>query len=312
MITIWKQNGSGIIHSALLEAHSWVHVTDPTPFEIATLEAEHGVPQDVIADMLDADERSRWEREDAIQIIIMRVPCHDAQKDVPYFTIPLGIILLPELIVTVCLQENPVVSDLSENKVRHLNLHNKNNFILNVFVRTLSYFLRYLKEINRQTSVIEQELHRSVRNDELVRLLRMEKALVYFTTSLKSNELLLDKLKRTTLHALTEEESDILEDIETEQRQTIEMSNIYSNILTGMMDAFASVISNNLNVVMKRLTIISIVLMIPTFFASLYGMNVALPFQHSPFAFLGIVVVSGFAAGISGLLFSYFNRRWKF
>ena len=234
----------------------------------------------------------------------VRIPVYEAEKEVPYFTVPLGIIILKDLIITVCMKDNPIIQDLMENRIRNFELYNKKMFILHVLLRSANYYLRFLKEINRQTNMIERDLQKSVKNNELIRLLEIEKSLVFFTTSIRSNELLMAKLQKTNFFdlALSESESDLLEDVLTENKQAIEMANIYSNILSGMMDAFALVISNNLNVVMKRLTSISIILMIPTLLASLYGMNVDLPFQGSPFAFLGIAFAS-IILSVSGVIF---------
>ena len=292
MITIWKQNGKGIIQNAAVEPNSWVHVASPTPLEIEALRRDYGIDPDVITDILDADERSRMEKEDEYLLIIVRLPFYDPENEVPYFTIPLGVVFVREVIVTISLRDHPILRSFMDNRVRNFNLTNRRAFILQLFYHAATSFLRFLKEINRQTSFIERDLQRSIKNNELIHLLTMEKSLVYFTTSLRSNELLLEKLSKTTLLNLDEAESDLLEDVVTETKQAIEMTNIYSNILSGMMDAFASVISNNLNVVMKTLTTISIILMIPTLIASIYGMNVAIPFQHAHFAFLGIMVFS--------------------
>ncbi len=306
MITIWKQNGKGIMQNTAVEPNSWVHVAAPTPLEMEALKRDYKIEPDVINDILDADERSRMEKEDEYMMIIVRVPFYDPENEVPYFTIPLGIVFVENVIITISLRDHPILRSFMDNRVRNLNLTNRRGFILHLFYHAATSYLRYLKEINRQTSFIERDLQRSIKNNELIHLLTMEKSLVYFTTSLKSNELLLEKLAKTTLLNLEEWESDLLEDVVTETKQAIEMANIYSNILSGMMDAFASVISNNLNVVMKTLTTISIILMIPTLIASIYGMNVGLPFQHSHFAFLGIVVVSVISSVIGAI---FFTRR---
>lgn len=303
MITLWKQNGKGLVRTAILESGCWIHVTTPTPIELETLTREYGIQPDVIADILDIDERSRTEREEGYTLFIVRVPVYEEGREVPYYTVPLGIIERPDIIITICMRENPVVDDLLENRVRNLELFNKRTFLLHVLMRSAYYYLRYLKEINRHTTKIERELQKSVKNNELIRLLELEKSLVFFTTSLKSNELLMMKLGKTGFGSLTELEADLLEDVLTENKQAIEMANIYSNILSGLMDAFASVISNNLNVVMKRLTSISILLMIPTLFASFYGMNVHLPLQNSPLAFLGLVMGSIVVSTTAALLF---------
>ncbi|TFG62488.1 MAG: magnesium transporter CorA family protein [Spirochaetales bacterium] len=308
MVTFLKQNGKGLIKTAFLEPDCWVHVYNPTRLEIDTLENEHNVSMDVIHDILDPDERSRWEKEDGMQTIIIRIPCFDSMREVPWYTIPLGIILLKDLIITMSLQESEIINDLIGNRVKNLDLLNKKAFLLLLLNRSTAYFLKYLKDINRQTSQVERELQQSVQNRELVRLLTMEKSLVYFTTSLKSNELLVEKLHRTILLSLSEEEEDLMDDVLTEHRQAIEMANIYSNILSGLMDAFASVISNNLNVVMKRLTTISIVLMIPTLVASLYGMNIGLPFQHSSSAFILVLAIAVVLSTCAGFLFNRLNK----
>jgi magnesium transporter len=303
MITMWKQDGKGLVRTGILERNCWIQVTAPTPLEIETIQRDYKIETDVITDILDMDERSRSERGDDYLLLIVRVPVHDPEAEVPYQTMPLGILLVADLIITISVREAEVLKDFTESRIRNVDIRNRQSFIMFIFLRLAVHFLRYLKEINRQSTGVEVELQRSIRNNELIRLLTLEKSLVFFTTSLKSNELLIEKVQKTGLVRLSEDEMDLLEDVMTENKQAIEMANIYSNILSGMMDAFASVISNNLNVVMKRLTTISIVLMIPTLIASVYGMNVAIPFQHSPLAFLGIAVVSVVASAVGSFFF---------
>lgn len=304
MITMWKQNGKGLVRTGILERNCWIQVTAPTPLEIETIEREYNIDPDVITDILDMDERSRSERGDDYLLLIVRIPIYDSNAEAPYQTMPMGIILVSDLIITITVREAEVLKDFTENRVRNVDIRNRQNFIMFIFLRLAVHFLRHLKDINRQSTAVERELQRSMRNNELIKLLSLEKSLVFFTTSLKSNELLIEKVQKTGLVRLSEDEMDLLEDVMTENKQAIEMANIYSNILSGMMDAFASVISNNLNVVMKRLTTISIVLMIPTLVASVYGMNVNIPFQHSPLAFLGIIVVSVIASAIGSIFFT--------
>jgi magnesium transporter len=190
-----------------------------------------------------------------------------------------------------------------------LDIRNKSAFVLNLLGRAAFTYLKALKELNKRTAIIERELQKSVKNYELIQLLSIQKSLVYFTTSIKTNELLLEKLQKSSLIHFKEDEKELLEDVLTENKQAIEMANIYSSILTGTMDAFASVISNNLNIVMKRLTTVSIVLMIPTLISSLYGMNVEMPFQHTAFAFPGILGICLLAAGLGGLLLRDKKRK---
>ncbi len=298
-----------MVRSAILERDCWIQVTDPTELEVETLQREHNIPEDIIQDSLDIDERPRSEREDGNHYIISRIPVYDENAKVNYYTIPLGIIVADGILITICRRDTDIFKGVQRKKYFSDSLSNKNVFILHLFLQITSYYLLYLKDINKHTSSIESELQQSVRNTELIRLLRFEKSLVFFTTSLRGNELLFEKLSKTLFRQLSEDEQELLEDVITERRQAIEMTNIYSNILSGLMDAFASVISNNLNVVMKRLTLISIILVIPTFFASLYGMNVELPFQEHSFAFFGVLAVSFMAAAATAIIFT---RKWIF
>ena len=308
MIKIWKQNGNSLCRSAILERDCWLQVTAPTPLEKESLTREYGIEEETIKDILDIDERSRFEREDAegrgYLLIIYRVPFCSGDAPVPYYTVPMGIILVDGLTITVCAEEPGFIRALQSKTPRDFHLDKPFSFVLQLIRSAAVTYLSFLKEINRKTGGVEQDLQKSIKNTELIRLLNMEKSLVYFTTSLKSNALVIDKMRKGVWNGLDNDAEDLLEDVITENLQAIEMANIYSNILSGMMDAFASVISNNLNTVMKRLTMISIALMIPTLFASLYGMNlVHLPFSGSPFAFIGIAGVSVVSAVLGSLFF---------
>lgn len=279
MITIWKQENRKLIEGTREDTPIWVDARNVTREDIRTLDAEYGIDTETIKDILDPDELSRVEREDTYTLIIVRLPIFIAANEVSYFTIPLGIILFPEMIVTICWADCELLNDLTGNKVRGLTLTDLPAFVVRVLARADLIFLRYLKEINRRSNSIEMELQKSVRNNELVQLLYLQKSLTYFTTSLKSNQLLFEKLMKTRLMQLDQEDRDWLEDVATDNRQAIEMADIYNNILAGMMDAFASVISNNLSIVMKRLTVINLVLMIPTMITSFFGMNVSNPVE---------------------------------
>jgi magnesium transporter len=287
---------------------NWINLTGPNLTELREIEEKYNILPDTLSDLLDTDELSRVEKEDNYILVIMRIPLHKPEGEIPYTTIPLGILFTGSTVITISTAENEIIKDFCENKVRGFTLVSRSSFLLHLFVRTATYYLRYLKEINRHTASIQKELQRSVENRELIELLSYEKALVFFTTALKSNELLIDKIHRPLFFSFSEDEQDLYEDCVTETRQAIEMSNIYSNILSGMMDAFASVISNNLNVVMKRLTVINLILMVPTLIASIFGMNVELPLQHLSWAFLAVI---GLSAGLS-ILGTLFLRRLKF
>ncbi len=304
MITIWKQSNGTVVRTALLEKHCWINVVRPDELEIETMKREYGIPEDIIHDILDVDERSRSEKNEGYHAVIFRVPVFSGNGKVQYHTVPLGLIVTEDVFITISLTETEIIDDFFKNRVQGVSFDKPVDILIRLFLNTSRSYLRFLNAINRQTDLLENELQRAVKNTELLKLLRMEKSLVFFITSLRANELLFQKLEKNLFHNLNEQEAELWEDTLTESRQAMEMANIHSNILSGMMDAFASVISNNLNVVMKRLTMISIILMIPTFFASVYGMNVPLPFQTSPFAFTGILVGSGILAVGSALIFT--------
>ncbi len=302
MIQIYKREAGRVVPAASAEGPCWIDVRNVTKEEFSLFETEYGIHPDHLQDILDIDEQPRVEMEDDYTMVVMRLPAHDPAQEVSYFTVPVGIFLFSERIVTICQSDSEALSGLVTNRVKDFDVRNRAAFVLRLLGRASIVYLRYLKEINRRSSAIERDLQRSVKNNELVQLLSLQKSLVFFTTSLRSNEIMIEKLKGDRALKFRDAESELYEDVMTDNRQAIEMANIYSDILTGMMDAFASVISNNLNMVMKRLTIISIVLMVPTFVVSIFGMNVDLPFQHAPWAFPAVMGLSALTAGASTLL----------
>jgi magnesium transporter len=286
----------------------WINVTAPDSDDIAFLNSI-GIDEDFVYDSLDQEERARFEQDEEVIYVITKLPYFNEQdRDVPYRTTTLGIAMKPGYFITVCSFRNAIIDDIVQGRIRDISTKKRNRFLLRVFDRGTIYYLRYLKEIRRLSNEVESELHRSTRNQELVAMLNLEKSLVFFTTSLRSNELMYEKLKRANVLTLYEEDEELFADISIENRQAIEMANIYSDILSGMMDAFASVISNNLNVVMKILTIVTLTLQIPTLVASIYGMNVELPFMHSQSVFYWSMGLSGLAAIVVG--FILFKIRW--
>jgi magnesium transporter len=299
MITIYRSMQNGLETTEGYESGAWVHVVNPTPQEIEALVARFTIPPDFLTDPLDVDERARVEREEGNTLILLRTPRREADEaDIPFTTLPVGIILTQGLIITVSLVEADVVHEILTGRVRNLSTENRTRFVLTLFVRTSLLFLRYLKDINRMTGSIEKDLHKALKNIQLIRLLNMEKSLVFFITSLRSNALMLEKFNTSGCMRMDEDDRDIFEEVVIENKQAIEMANIYTSILSGTMDAYASIISNNLNVVIKLLTTVTIILMIPTLVASIYGMNVELPFQHNPVAFLIIVAISALLSAI--------------
>jgi magnesium transporter len=308
MLTIWKQKNH-LIEVDNFERNCWVNVTNPTPEEIRRLVDEFRVPEDFVNDILDVDERSRTEAEGRWLMLIIRIPVFRTENGVPYVTVPLGVLISPHSILTICIYENDVIRDiLYPVKNKTINLENKVNFVLELFLRSSSQYLKYLKDINIRTNNIEKDLEKSTKNKELQNLLKMEKCLVFFITSLKSNEILLQKLQRSRFAKMEEMDEDLLSDVVIETKQAIEISQIYSDIQAGLMDAFASVISNNLNVVMKQLTLITIILMIPTLVSSIYGMNLNNHMENSQYGFFYVVGTSVVLAAIGVFVFRW--RKW--
>jgi magnesium transporter len=309
MITIYKTTREGLQKIHAFEKDCWINIVDPTKEELDRIIQELHVPLDFLTDPLDIDERARIEVEDNVILSVLRIPRFEgADADIPFTTIPLGIIFCKEMSITICNQETVIISDMINGNEKNFSTTNGNRFLFRIFLKTALLYLKYLKEINKKTTVIEKELQVAMKNEELIKLFDMEKSLVYFTTALKSDELMIERLQKTEYIKMNPEDNELLEDVTIEYKQAIEMTNVYSNILTGMMDAFASVISNNLNVVLKFLTSVTIILMIPTLVASIYGMNVELPFQHSSFAFLITMVIS-FGFSIIGILI-FRKRNW--
>lgn len=304
MITYYYKNNGGKLETVNSPVKgSWIHAINPSAQELECLQGL-GIPHDYLMYPLDLDERSRTEREDGDILIILRVPYYQGEvSDIPYSTIPLGIILTPQYLVTVCKLDNELMEDITSGRVKDMSTTKQNRFILRMLLQTASKYLTNLRSIQREIDLLEDKLQASTRNKEVLELLRYQKSLTYFTTALKSNELMLERLQRSQLFRMYPEDEDLLEDVITENQQAIEMTNIAGNILSQMMDAFASIISNNLNVIMKFLAAMTIVLSLPTMIASFYGMNVKLPLMQHELAFVMIVAISVLTALVVSYLF---------
>lgn len=290
----------------------WIHVQPPyNREELEAFANNLDIPLDFFYDSLDIDERSRYEREDNCKLILINTPMlANSSKDNEAFykTVPIGIILTDDYIITVCSVENPIITKFLESKVKGFDPQDKELFTLQIFEQNVIRFLDCLKKLNLRRHLIEEELYNSSRNRELQQLLKIEKSLVYFVNSLSANELLMMKMKRTDLLKIREKELhfDLFEDAIIDNSQALEMSNVYTNILSGTMEAYASIVSNNMNAFIQRLTIITIILMVPTLVASFYGMNlVHLPFSESPYAFYILILLS---FGLGVLIIWFFRR----
>ncbi len=308
MITYLKSTEVGLEIMPELCDGAWINVVDPTPEEIRELERQ-GFQRDYLTYPLDLDERARTEKEDGQMFILLRIPIFQGESaDSPYDTIPLGIILQGRWVLTICRSDSDLLQAMSGGRIRGLSTSKRNRFVLHLLLAMANRYLSYLREINRATDALEDRLRRSTQNAELFGLLNYQKSMVYFTTALRSNELVLERLQRTQMFRQFEDDEELLEDALIEVRQAIEMTNIASNILSSTMDAFASIISNNVNAVMKFLAAITIVVALPTLVASLFGMNVPIPLQDEPLAFVVVLAVCLTLAVVVTYLFV--KRNW--
>lgn len=274
MLAIHKTVDGVMTRLDQFEENCWVHLTYPSEDELDQVVTRLKVDPGLLRAALDEEETSRIDTEEDQTLIIIDVPSVEKDDAVIYSTIPLGILITPHQIITVCLKESSIIDDLQDGIVKGVRTEQKTNFLFRILLRVASRYLQYLKQIDKIYNYMERQLYKSQRNKELIQLLDLEKSLVYFNTSLKANEVTLEKILRGRIITLYEEDHDLLEDVLIEIRQAIEMANIYSSIISGMMDAFASVISNNLNVIMKVLTSITILLTIPNIIFGFYGMNI--------------------------------------
>ena len=310
MIRIFKTEDGAMHEKEEMRPGCWIALTNPTASEIIDIADTYQIDPDHLRAPLDEEERSRIEVEDEYTLILVDIPSIEERNGKDWFvTIPLAIITTKDVLITVCLEETPVLTSFMDGRVRDFHTFMKTRFILQILYKNATQFLQYLRIIDKKSEVIERKLHQSQKNEELIELLELEKSLVYFTTSLRSNEVVLEKLLRIEKIKKYPEDTDLLEDVIVENKQAIEMANIYSGILSGTMDAFASVISNNLNIVMKFLATVTIVLSIPTMIASFYGMNVnshGMPFADSPY---GFAIVLGLTLLLSLFVAYIFNKK---
>ncbi|MEZ0396463.1 MAG: magnesium transporter CorA family protein [Anaerolineales bacterium] len=308
MLAIYKNTEQGLQRFDDVINGCWINAVEPTPDEIAQLQA-WGIETDLINYSLDQDEMAHMERDENYVFILLRIPYFQGSgTDIPHITIPLGIILTDRFVVTICRYENDIVRALCNGKYRGLKTAKRYRFALYVFLETALRYLSYLREINRITEALEDQLQLSTRNREVLELLKVQKSLVYFTTGLRSNQVLMERLQRVRMFNQFEEDQELLEDVITENQQAIEMTNIQTSILNGLMDAFASIISNNLNTVMKALAALTIIINVPTIVASFYGMNVSLPVQEHPHAFFIVLGISMLLVAVA--VFVFIKRDW--
>ena len=292
------------------EDGAWIRMTAPSEAELAQVAGSCSLPMHFLKAALDEEERPRIDAEDGIVLIVLDIPVvSDTEGNHTLTTLPLGIVISETFIVTVCSRQSPILDDFIAGRVRHFRTVKKTRFLFQIFYRNASSYLNHLRQIEKSISRIEVELHRSMKNEELFQMMELEKSLIYFSTSLKSNEIVLERILRTKPLKMYDDDAELLEDVIIENRQAMEMSQIYLHILNGMTGAFATIISNNLSIVMKFLASITIIIAIPTMIASFYGMNVVdLPLSKAPLAFEIIFMFSVIISIILGL----FMWRKKF
>jgi magnesium transporter len=308
MLNIYKTTPEGLQTLDNPTNGCWIKAINPGPEEIENLE-NWGIEPELITYSLDQDEMARVERDEGYTLILLRIPHFQGEThDIPYSTIPMGIIIKDNLIATICQHESQITNILTNGKYRGFKTAKRYRFVLYVLLETATRYLTYLREINRSVDHVEDQLQKSTRNRELLQLLKYQKSLVYFTTALHSNEVMMERLQRMRMFNQYEEDEDLLEDVITENQQAIQVTNINAEILSGMMDAFASIISNNLNVVMKALAAITIVINVPAIVAAFYGMNVTLPGESHPLAFIFVLVFSLALTSIAAIIF--YKRDW--
>lgn len=295
MIKIYKNNPNGMISNTNeYETNTWINLVNPTLEEIEEIEAKTNIPKNLLEKMLDTEELPRIEAEDDSTLVVVDVPyIRDHKIKNKYSTLPLGIILNKNYLVTICTKEVEVLKEIKENKIKNLSVSKKTRFIIRLLLRIASLYVKYLNIIDKEIESKEKTLIKSTNNKELISLMNIQKSLVYFVNSLRANDIILDKLSKGNILELYEEDKDLLEDAIIENKQGIETANIYREIIDSMTDTYATIISNNLNEVMKFLAGITIVCSIPTMISSFLGMNVPLSFLESnPYSFIIIVVIS--------------------
>ncbi len=288
----------------------WINIFPPhDQEELKELSLKFNIPLDFLTDSLDIEERARYEWEDDIRLIVINIPFREEDQDENedhsfYRTIPLGIVLTPYNVITISSKENNVIKKFLEDRVRNIHPSNFSHFVLKILEQTVLWYIEYLKRLNLKRNHLEKELYNSSRNRELKELLKIEKSLVYFLNSLKADELLLMKMKRMDFLRIKDDEYllDYFEDTIIDYSQALDMANVHTNILGGIMDTYSTIISNNFNMFIRRLTYITIILEVPMLVASFYGMNVKLPFSDHKYVFF-ILLLFSFTIGIALVMF---------
>ncbi len=315
MMTIYKWENGSLTKSDDFGPSCWISLSEPSTAELEQVLNFSKAPRDFLTDPLDREERPRFESEDGYNLVIVHVPLpvrgdEDDESVLPYETLPLGIVLFGESVITICAQTTPVTGAFLDQIRRVCPPNESNRFMFRLLWHAAVLFLRYLRDMHAKIEDLEDSLHESISNEVLLKLLTYQKSLVYFTTSLKADNILINRLDRARQLNLSEDDSDTLDDAAVEYQQALETATIHANILNGTLDTFASLINNNLSNVMKYMTAATILLAVPTVITSAYGMNIPLHMQEFPHAFAVLSCISGvLAIGIIGTLFYLYKKR---
>ena len=320
MMTVYTWENGGLREATEITESCWINLADPTTAELEQVLSFSKVPRDFLTDPLDREERPRFESEDGVTLVIVHVPYpvrgdEDDDTVLPYETVPLGVVLYDRSVITICSQQTPVTGAFLDQIRRVCPPGEQNRFLFRLLWHAAVLFLRYLRDMHMKVENLEDDLHESISNEVLLKLLTFEKSLVYFTTSLKADNILINRLDHARQLNMTEDDRDFLDDAAVEYQQALEIATIHSNILNGTMDTFASLINNNLNNVMKYLTVATIFLAVPTVITSAYGMNVKLPMvtgDGEAWVFWVLVAISLVVAGFIGALLYYLYKKRVF
>ncbi|WP_042273701.1 magnesium transporter CorA family protein [[Clostridium] dakarense] len=306
MIRYYKTIENKLEKLSSFENGCWINLVEPNQSEINEIATLLDIDIESIKSALDEEERSRIDIEDNHTLILIDIPVDESdEKSSHYSTIPLGIIIVNESILTVCTAQTKILNDFIVGHVKDFFTFKKTRFILQILHKNATYYLHYLRRINRMTTVIEREIYKSMKNKELIQLLELEKSLVYFSTSLKANELVLNKMVRTPSIKKYSDDEDLLEDVIVENKQALEMATIYGDILSRIMDAFSAIISNNQNNVMQFLTSVTLIFSIPTIVSGFFGMNVGgIPYGNDPNGFWIVMLITTLIALVITFLMS--------
>ena len=309
MIQLFQTKNTQLTEITTIDDGCWINIVDPTPAERDWIDQNHPLISEYLSDSLDIDELSRVEKEDDYLLVVMRLPHYRGiEHDVPFTTIPLLILLTQHEFITICKEENVILQEFIKERVKGFSTAKRYKFLLQMMLKTATRYLLHLRNINKIVERLEDELETSLRNKELIELLKYEKALIYYTNALRNNETMMERMRRMRIFSAFEEDEELLEDVIIENRQAIEMTSITQRILAQMSDAFSSVINNNMNNIMKTLTLVTICIAIPNLIASFYGMNVKLPGTESSSVFYVVIGMSLML--VIGLVIYFKKRNW--